>query len=199
MNKSTIFYYNNQAQSYADSTVNLDVSDLHQRFVQNIQPGRAILDGGCGSGRDALAFKQMGFKVEAFDASEGLAAIASNTIGQAVYKAAFADINPFDFDVKFDGIWCMASLLHLTDTELADALKKLASVANRHATFFASFKTGEGQSYDDKGRFFNYQTQQKLTRIFNSTGLFKDLELSFNVDKMGREDTNWISVFAKIV
>lgn len=198
MNKSTIFYYNNNAQSYADSTLSLDMSELHQNFVRDLKPGSAILDAGCGSGRDALAFKNMGFTVEAFDGSEQLVAVASKNIGQPVLHSSFSDLHPFDFNVKFDGIWCMASLLHLSDSEVMVALKKMAVLATKGASFFASFKTGEGSSYDDKGRFFNYQSIKNLTSLFQKTGLFKDVSMSYNVDKLGREDTQWISVFAKV-
>src|SRR3712207_7267921 len=41
----------------------------HDRFLRRVRPGGRILDAGCGTGRDALAFVQRGFEVVAFDAS----------------------------------------------------------------------------------------------------------------------------------
>ena len=48
-----------------------------QRFLACLPAGAAILDFGCGSGRDAKAFLELGFSVEASDGSEELCRRAS--------------------------------------------------------------------------------------------------------------------------
>lgn len=194
MNVSTIDFYNKNAQSYADSTISLDMSNLQEKFIARLPAKARILDAGCGSGRDSLLFKSKGFSVTAMDASSELAKLASATLGQQVICQSFADIN---WLCEFDGVWCMASMLHLNDAELKVALYECASSLKQGGVFFASFKTGNGEGYDDKGRFFNYHSMESLRAAFEAEALLKNVTFEYNQDSMGRTDTQWISVFAE--
>jgi ubiquinone/menaquinone biosynthesis C-methylase UbiE len=42
------------------------MAPLYTRFLARIPAGGHILDAGCGSGRDALAFRKLGYAVTAF-------------------------------------------------------------------------------------------------------------------------------------
>lgn len=66
---NTLAYYNNNAADFFSNTVSVDMSVLYDRFLSVLSPGSLILDAGCGSGRDAKAFMQRGFRVAAFDGS----------------------------------------------------------------------------------------------------------------------------------
>ncbi|MBP5565061.1 MAG: methyltransferase domain-containing protein, partial [Lachnospiraceae bacterium] len=79
-----IDYYNQNAQSFYDNTVVADMSFWRDKFVALLQHGGRVLDAGCGSGRDAKAFIQLGFSVVAFDASRELCKLASELIDQEV-------------------------------------------------------------------------------------------------------------------
>lgn len=48
------------------------MESLYQPFLAELQEGTRILDVGCGSGRDTLAFKNKGYQVDAIDYSEEL-------------------------------------------------------------------------------------------------------------------------------
>ena len=61
-------HYRQHAEAYAASTRHVDMAPLYARFLPHVPAGVRILDAGCGSGRDALAFLQRGYAVEAFDA-----------------------------------------------------------------------------------------------------------------------------------
>ncbi|HEX5794036.1 MAG TPA: methyltransferase domain-containing protein, partial [Rheinheimera sp.] len=84
MSSETIDYYNQHAAEYVQATVNVDMAELYAEFVPLVKTGGHILDAGCGSGRDAWHFKQLGFSVSAFDASAELATIASQRLKQPV-------------------------------------------------------------------------------------------------------------------
>lgn len=66
---TTIDHYNKNAQSFYERTIHIDMSDIHQKFLSYLPSNAEILDAGCGVGRDARAFKDVGHKVVAFDAS----------------------------------------------------------------------------------------------------------------------------------
>ncbi|MDK2666751.1 class I SAM-dependent methyltransferase, partial [Vibrio vulnificus] len=62
---------------------------LYDQFLPHLNPNGAILDAGCGSGRDAKHFKALGFKVTAFDANQALVELASRHLEQRVIHAKF--------------------------------------------------------------------------------------------------------------
>jgi 2-polyprenyl-3-methyl-5-hydroxy-6-metoxy-1,4-benzoquinol methylase len=65
----SVNYYNQNAEGYFADTVGADVHHLRSKFLTHVPAGGDILDAGCGSGRDALAFHKAGYHVIAFDAS----------------------------------------------------------------------------------------------------------------------------------
>ena len=74
----TISFYDREAQRYAASTVKLDLSDLRQRFTEQLPLGGRILDVGCGSGRDLQAFRLLGFDAMGIEPSVSLAKLAED-------------------------------------------------------------------------------------------------------------------------
>ena len=89
----TARYYRQFADEFFQSTVGVDLSPIRARFMALLADGATVLDAGCGSGRDAKAFAQEGFRVSAFDASHELAARASSHCdgGVARFFAAGCD------------------------------------------------------------------------------------------------------------
>ena len=69
-----------------------------------------ILDLGCGSGRDTKYFVDLGYKVNAIDASKEMVRLASIKSGLEVKHMSFELFSP---DLQYDGIWACASLLHV--------------------------------------------------------------------------------------
>eukprot|EP01041_Mallomonas_annulata_P036435 gene36435-59542_t len=62
---STVGYYNDRAEQFFSSTLRVDMSPIYERFLNGLASGANILDAGCGSGRDARAFADLGFTVSA--------------------------------------------------------------------------------------------------------------------------------------
>lgn len=194
MKNSTINYYDLNAQKYAESTVNVEVSEQIKNFCSQLSPNSKILDIGCGSGRDSLYFINNGFKVCPIDASNELAKIASELIQQEV---TVCKIEEFKKENEFDAIWAMASLLHLKKIDLPIALNNCVQSfkKDQQGLLFASFKVGNGESYDENGRFFSYYQPEELKSILESTEYFDKIEYQINKDKMGRGN-DWISFCA---
>ena len=79
-----IDYYNKHAEEFTTSTFEVDMKSLYQPFLAELPEGARILDVGCGSGRDTLAFKNFGHQVEAIDYSEELFGKARQFTGALV-------------------------------------------------------------------------------------------------------------------
>ena len=68
MNK-TLDYYDNNAKTFAENTFNIVFSENQDMFLEHLKYGVAVLDFGCGSGRDTKYFLEKGFQVAAVDGS----------------------------------------------------------------------------------------------------------------------------------
>ncbi len=68
----TITYYDLNAKSFVEGTVNVDFKATQNRFLNKLSPNDVILDFGCGSGRDSKFFLTQGFRVDATDGSSEL-------------------------------------------------------------------------------------------------------------------------------
>ena len=119
MNEETIQYYNRHAEEFCAGTFSADMSRSRDRFLAYLQPGSAILDAGCGSGRDTLAFLSAGYQVDAFDASEEMCRIASQKTGISVRKQRFEKLEGQEL---YDGIWACASLEMASGRRMAGIL-----------------------------------------------------------------------------
>lgn len=102
-------YYDQHADRYIEDTDSIDLSPLYKRFLAHLPAHARILDAGCGSGRDSMAFNRLGHDVVATDASPAMVRHASRALGQEVLHLRHEDIR---FEEAFDGIWSNASLLH---------------------------------------------------------------------------------------
>ncbi len=99
----SVKFYNENAESFFDNTIEADMSYSYNFFIKNLSEETGeILDLGCGSGRDSKYFIELGYKVIAIDLSPVLAEKASKYIGQEVIVI---DMKNIDFKDKFIGIF----------------------------------------------------------------------------------------------
>ena len=98
----TIDYYVKNAESFANSTSDLEFSEMQDLFLSELKKGSNILDFGCGSGRDTRYFLRKGYHVTALDGSAELCRIAKEKTGITVTQMEF---NDFDEEDQYDGIW----------------------------------------------------------------------------------------------
>ncbi|EMV7407524.1 TPA: class I SAM-dependent methyltransferase [Enterobacter soli] len=146
----TLHYYQNHAQDFFDGTVNVIMTPLYEAFTRHLTPGVRVLDAGCGSGRDAKAFQDMGYQVDAFDASSAMVELARQHTGLPVQLMSFSEI---DCKAQYDGIWCCASLLHVPSSELPAVMQKLADALKPGGVWYVSFKYGSGERVQGERRF----------------------------------------------
>ncbi|CAH8206240.1 class I SAM-dependent methyltransferase [Vibrio aestuarianus] len=163
----SIEFYNQNAQLFFTTTKEVDTSSLIEHFTPYLPQGGTILDAGCGSGRDAKNFIDLGYQVTAFDASEALASLASQLLQIPVTVSTFTN---FYSDKPFDGIWACASLLHVRELDLPSTFSHLASQLKPSAPLYCSFKYGTDEVERD-GRRFTNGNEQRLSEWITHTQL----------------------------
>lgn len=195
MNK-TIEYYNKNVELFVSSTKDVEFNKMQNMLLKYLKKGDYILDLGCGSGRDSKAFLEKGFKVVSIDGSEKLCNIASSYIGQEVIFTTFQN---FKSDIKFNGIWACASLLHLPYTDLKEVIKNLRNNLKEEGYFYLSFKYGEFEG-ERNGRYFTNMTEKKFRNLIKDILEYEIVEEKITSDaRKGREEEKWLNIILKKV
>lgn len=193
MKDATSAYYIQNAELFYQSTISIDAQPLYDSFLPLIPAGSRILDAGCGSGRDAKAFKDKGYAVEAFDACEPLAGMAATFIEQPVAVSTFLN---FTSQNAFDGIWACASLLHVPQSELLLTMQHLSALLAADGVFYCSFKYGLGEVMRNE-RHFTYMNEAQLCMLAEQAQL--DVQKLWITQDL-REDRaadSWINAILK--
>ena len=183
-------YYDEQARLFFENTVNVDMTKLYQTFIRYLPKDACILDIGCGSGRDTLYFLKQGFKVEAFDYSENLVALATKHTGIPVAFKSFYDLAD---DGRFDGIWACASLLHCDRDRLPEVFSKIITALKPHGIFYASFKLGDLDRIKE-GRAFTDLSQAQAKILLNHFDNILLLEQWISSDNRSDRNDEWLNI-----
>lgn len=146
----TIDYYNLNAKNFIENTQDVDMHLAQDKFLHLLNEGSAILDFGCGSGRDARYFLDKGYQVTATDGSVELCRLASDFTGIEVKKMLFEELNEID---TYDGIWACSSILHLPKNELLSVIGKMCDALKSAGVIYTSFKYGDFEG-ERNGRYF---------------------------------------------
>lgn len=182
------YYYDKNNQEFIDSTLELDLTSLYAPFLKEVKVGGAILDIGCGPGRDLKYFVDHGYKAEGVEPSSKLAGFAREHSGCVVHEGLLQDVS---IEGKFDGIWACASLLHVPSSELKDVFSKITDLMNEDAVFYCSFKYGEFEG-ERNGRFFNDQTLETIKEFLpHELTISKDWVTE---DKRPDRDERWLNL-----
>ena len=190
--EETIGYYDGNAKKFIADTANIEFGALQKAFADMLPEGGRILDLGCGSGRDSLAFLKAGFAVDAVDGSAEMASAASELTGMKVEHATFADFEP---KRVYDGIWACSSLLHVPAAELPAIVAKYAAALKPGGRVYLSFKLGDHDGMRN-GRWFTDMTEQSFRRLIDDV---EDLTVD-RVDvtsdvRPGRADEKWLNAW----
>ena len=191
--ETTVRYYNENAKEFCEGTLHADMRKCQEMFLKYVKPEGCILDAGCGSGRDSKVFRELGYRVAAFDASEEICKLASEYLGQEVVCRRFEDVTETDC---YDGIWASASLLHVSKKELPEVMKRLHRALKQDGILYASFKYGDGERMRGE-RCFSDFTEEQAGALFAEAG-FAVLECALTGDvREGRTDEMWCNLVGR--
>ena len=159
MNQTTK-YYNDNAQAFIENTLNVDMSEVRNQFLAYLPAEAHILDAGCGSGRDSLAFKSLGYQVTAMDASLAMCEQTAKLLGQEVRHMTFQALAD---EALYDGIWACATLLHVPSDEMLSVWQGLSHALKVGGILYASFKYGTYEG-ERNGRYFTDFDEAQIGR-----------------------------------
>jgi len=159
----TLSHYDQAAQSFWLGTRDHDVSQNVDALLRNLpEPGpAAILDFGCGPGRDLITFRDLGHEAIGLDGSERFVAMAREHSGCEVLHQDFLNLAlPAE---RFDGVFANATLFHVPSQELGQVLDALWGGLKSGGVLFSSNPHGpnrEGWSGDRYACYLDLPTWQ---------------------------------------
>ena len=193
MTNKTLYYYNQNAESFIQGTVSVDFKETQDKFLQSLT-GKTILDFGCGSGRDTKYFIESGYAVTAIDGSEELCKSASAYTGIQVKHMLFQDLDEVDC---YDGIWACSSILHLPKEELKIVSQKMSRALKQNGIIYTSFKYGNFEG-ERNGRYFTDFTLDEFKDFISDVKDIAIEEYWITGDvRPGREDEKWLNLILR--
>lgn len=189
----TIDYYNKHAEEFTASTFEVDMESLYQPFLAELPEGARILDVGCGSGRDTLAFKKKGYQVDSIDYSKELVKKASRLTGIPIKLKSFYEVDDYE---AYDGIWACASLLHCERSRLAEVIGKLISALKPGGMLYMSFKYGTTEREND-GRIFTDLDEAQANALLEPFDNVQQIQQWITVDKRPERQEKWLNLIWK--
>lgn len=195
---TSIEFYERNADVFYDDTVTADMSPIYGRFLPRVKPGGKILDAGCGSGRDTLAFLRRGYQVDAFDGSSEMVRRACKLTGIKVRHLLFESMVETPLAAKYDGIWCCASLLHVERDALPSVLSALRRALIPGGIMYLSFKYGEKDRVKDGRKFTDLNEEGLVQTLAMVGGCELDDCWVTNDQRPGRCDS-WLNAIVRTV
>ncbi len=190
----SIEFYEANAEDFFRRSVDADMAPGYADFLALLPPGGQILDAGCGSGRDARAFRDRGFQVTAIEASPKLAMLARAHTGLPVEVMTFDQVAWRD---TFDGVWACASLLHVSRADLPGTMRRLRAALRPGGVWWMSFKYGAGE-HDRNGRRFTDLDESAARDLVEEVGGLSLLSSILSTDvRTDRPDERWLSLVCR--
>jgi SAM-dependent methyltransferase len=188
----TLSHYDRSAESFWEGTRDHDVSQNIGALLEHIEGPApfAILDFGCGPGRDLKRFSDLGHAPVGLEGSERFAEMARAYSGCEVWRQDFLklDLPP----ARFDGVFANASLFHVPTQELPRVLSALAATLKPRGVLFSSNPRGdndEGWNHERYGAYWDLETWR---RHVSAAGLV-ELTHYYRPPGVPRERQPWLA------
>lgn len=194
--------YNRIAKDFYDEHSSDTWDDDYLKHLARALPQKArVLDLGCGGGNDSNKLADLDFDVTGIDISDEFIKIAKTYYPSLKFIQGDILRLPFKND-SFDGIFAKASLLHIAQKDMPNALKEAFRVLKSGGYIHIAIKGGEGEgeiTESDYGyeysRFFSYWKMEPFLEVLNGQGfkvvqheMWKSSETSYTI---------WLKILAQ--
>ena len=187
----TLQHYDDRAEAFRAGTQAHDVSQNIAALLKHIaaDPPAAILDLGCGPGRDLRTFAELGHAPVGLEGSAQFAAMARRE-GLEVWEQNFLALDlPAN---RFDGIFANASLFHVPSQELPRVLLELHATLKPRGVLFSSNPYGLNEEGWYHGRYCAYHDLETWRRFMREAG-FSELDHYYRPAGLPREQQPWLA------
>ena len=163
--RTTLAFYDRFAEAFWHGTQDHDVSQNRAALLDHIAGDGpyAILDFGCGPGRDLATFRDQGHEAVGLDGAQRFVEMARQQTGCEVWQQDFLDLRlPPE---RFDGIFANAALFHIPSQALPRVLGQLWDTLKPNGILFSSNPRGNDQEFwqDQRyGSFYTFETWRQL-------------------------------------
>jgi SAM-dependent methyltransferase len=187
----TLQHYDKRAEDFREGTRGHDVSQNIAALLQHME-GKAplaILDLGCGPGRDLKAFAQLGHAAIGLEGCARFAAMVRDE-GFEVWEQSFLALQlP---ENRFDGIFANAALFHVPSQELPRVLAELHATLKPRGVLFSSNPHGQNEEGWHHGRYGVYHDLEAWRR-FMREAQFIELDHYYRPPGLPRERQPWLA------
>ncbi len=170
--RETIKWYDRHAQEYEVKNRSYYSLAKINDFIRLLPKNANVLDAGCGTGRDSKLLSDKGCIVTGLDLSAGMIALARKKYPGLQFVQDDLLNLPFT-NASFDGIWAMASLVHLESvSDVEKALQEFHRILKKggvlHVTVQANIESKKFAVSNE--RFYQYFTKEEMEKLVTQAG-----------------------------
>jgi len=188
----TLENYNQTAENFWEGTRDHDVRQNIDSLLEHIEAESpfAILDFGCGPGRDLKIFAELGHIAVGLEGASRFAIMARAHSGCEVWQQDFLKLDlP---DNRFDGVFANAALFHVPGQELPRVLLELRATLKPGGVLFSSNPHGHDGEGWNGGRYGAYHAPNTWRRYMSAAG-FVELTHYYRPAGLPRERQPWLA------
>ena len=188
----TLGHYEANAEAFREGTRDHDVRQNVAALLRHIEGSGAfaILDLGCGPGRDLRTFRELGHVAIGVDGASRFVEMARAHSGCEVWRQNLLALAlPA---ARFDGVFANAVLQHVPESELARVLGELRATLKPRGVLFSSIPRGDGEAGWNNGRYSVYREPEAWRRHGAAAG-FVEVERFYRPAGRPREQQPWLA------
>ena len=192
----TLESYARRAEAFREGTRDHDVRQNIDTLLRHIEapPPFALLDFGCGPGRDLAAFTALGHLAIGLEGAAAFAEMARAATGCEVWEQDFLALDlPAQ---RFDGVFANAALFHVPGQELPRVLRELHATLKPGGVLMSSNPHGDNREGWNRGRYGAYHDLETWQRHLEHAG-FVPLMHYYRPEGLPREQQPWLACVAR--
>ncbi len=192
ISRATLKHYDDNAASFWEGTRDHDVSQNLDALLRHIEGPApfAILDLGCGPGRDLATLRALGHEAVGLDGAGSFVQMARAHSGCEVLQQDLLALElPRE---RFHGIFANASLFHVPAQELPRVLGELRAALRPRGVLFSSNPHGQGEEGWRADRYGAYHDLETWRRFVAAAG-FEEIDRYYRPPGRPRAEQPWLA------